>query len=321
VELDHVEKRVLLDPLVRARVREQHEFAWVKQDLQLGQRLRLQLGLRGDVFHFEVGDQLGSAPSNRLGASVSRTRSLVSPKSNLAFALSSSTTIFANYGWGFHSNDARDVILGGSKAPVLPRAFAAEVGSRHSWSGGTIAAALWGIDLQSELLWKGDQGGTQASGRTRRVGFDLEGRVRLTRWLWADADLNLARGRFGDRPPGADFIPLAPPVTSTSGLRVRALGGGRLSGGIRYRHVAGRPADENNRVRAHGYTLAELFATWRASRFAAVVTVDNLFNVNWNEAQFATTSRLPGEPNGGVTELNFTPGARRAIQLGVSYRF
>lgn len=33
------------------------------------------------------------------------------------------------------------------------------------------------------------------SGRTRRIGLDLEGRVRLARWLWADADVNGSRGR------------------------------------------------------------------------------------------------------------------------------
>ena len=39
-----------------------------------------------------------------------------------------------------------------------------------------------------------------------------------------------------------------------------------------------------------------------------------------NEAQFATTSRLRDETS-EVTELNFTPGAGRSLQLGVGYRF
>ena len=52
-----------------------------------------------------------------------------------------------------------------------------------------------------------------------------------------------------------------------------------------------------------------------------VLAIDNLFNVDWNEAQFATRSRLSGEANGGITELNFTPGARRSLQFGVGYRW
>ncbi|CAN5265275.1 hypothetical protein BH24GEM2_BH24GEM2_18320 [soil metagenome] len=49
-------------------------------------------------------------------------------------------------------------------------------------------------------------------------------------------------------------------------------------------------------------------------------SVNNLFGAQWNEAQFATTSRLRGEPM-EVTELHFTPGARRTVQLGLEYRF
>ena len=51
-----------------------------------------------------------------------------------------------------------------------------------------------------------------------------------------------------------------------------------------------------------------------------LVAVDNLFDVDWNEAQFATTSRLRGE-RVPVTELHFTPGARRSVQLGAGVRF
>jgi hypothetical protein len=38
------------------------------------------------------------------------------------------------------------------------------------------------------------------------------------------------------------------------------------------------------------------------------------------EAQFATRSRLRGEPV-AVTELSLTPGAPRAVQFGIEYRF
>jgi hypothetical protein len=45
-----------------------------------------------------------------------------------------------------------------------------------------------------------------------------------------------------------------------------------------------------------------------------------LFNVDCHEAQFATTSRLRNEA-AEVTELHFTPGPRRSVQLGAEYRF
>jgi len=164
---------------------------------------------------------------------------------------------------------------------------------RHYWTGGTLAAALWGTDLQSELVYDGDEGTTEPSGRTRRYGLDLEARIRLTRWLWADADVNLAHGRFRDEPQKVNRIPLAPEVTSTGGLTARDLG--PMSGGLRYRHIGSRAADQADSITARGYSVVELFATWQLSRV---------------QGELAP-----------VTELNFTPGAPRTIQVGLDYRF
>jgi len=93
-----------------------------------------------------------------------------------------------------------------------------------------------------------------------------------------------------------------------------------LTGGLRYRHIGSRAADQASSIIARGYTIVELFATWRIARVQLAVTLDNLLDAVWNEAQFATTSRLPGEP-APVTELNFTPGGPRSIQVGLDYRF
>jgi hypothetical protein len=154
-------------------------------------------------------------------------------------------------------------------------------------------------------------------------GIDLESRQQILPWLWADADLNLARGRFRDEPRGQNLIPLAPTITSTAGLTVRDAGIGILravDGGFRVRHVGARAAVEDDAVRAAGYTIWELFAGFELGRARFSLAVDNLFGASWNEAQFATTSRLRGEST-PVTELNYTPGAPRSLQLGVTYRF
>ena len=48
--------------------------------------------------------------------------------------------------------------------------------------------------------------------------------------------------------------------------------------------------------------------------------MDNIFNAKWNEAQFATTSRLQQEPM-AVNELHFTPGNPRAVKFKIVYSF
>ena len=316
VALHHQRARARLGTRSLARVELRHLYTWARYEVQLAERVRLDVGLRADAFRSAAASLLATVADS--GGAGARWAGLASPKANLAFELSPSTTLFANAGSGFHSNDARDVAAGGGRDRVLPRAVGAEAGVRHGGRWGSVAAALWGLDLQSELVYAGDEGVTEPSGRTRRVGVDVEGRLRVARRLWADADLNLARGRFRDAPPGADRIPLAPTRTATAGLTVRDAG--PFEGGARVRHASSRPATEDGAVRARGYTVAELFGAWTVARVRLTLAVDNLFDTAWNEAQFATTSRLPGEA-APVTELHFTPGAPRGVQAGVEYRF
>lgn len=324
VALYHQRARARLAQRVGVTSRQTHLFDWARYELSLTPRLRADLGVRADAFRFDVRDELPAASGSDFPRpSGVKWRGIVSPKLNLAFDASSSTTLFANAGTGFHSNDGRDVVLAARSDKVLPRALSTELGARHTWRGGSAAVALWALDLESELVYVGDEGITDPSGRTRRVGADVEVRARVLRWLWADADVNLSRGRFRDEPRGANRIPLAPSVTSTAGLTVRdiarpSLAG--LDGGVRVRHIGSRAAIEDNSVRARGYTVAELFGGWQLGPARAFFAVDNLFDVDWNEAQFATTSRLALEPR-EVTELHYTPGSPRAIQVGLEYRF
>jgi len=87
------------------------------------------------------------------------------------------------------------------------------------------------------------------------------------------------------------------------------------------RHLADRFADEDRRETARGYTLFDLTARYRHKRLEAFVSVENLFNVDWREAQFFFTSRLRGEPAEGVDDIHFTPGTPRMILGGLALRF
>ncbi|MEO5797862.1 MAG: TonB-dependent receptor [Gemmatimonadales bacterium] len=302
--------RTLRHVRIASGIDEANLFVGGQQTIALGNRVRLGFGLRGDLFRAMVRDRTPGG----LGVAGARSVGILSPKLNLSVAAGRGLTLFANAGSGFHSNDARDVVVAPRNAVVLPRALAGEFGARETWGRGTLAFSAWAIDLQSELVFVGDEGVTEASGRTRRVGLDLEGRVQVASWLWADADVNLSHGRFRDAPLDGNLIPLAPTVTATAGLTVRDLG--PVGGALRLRHVGSRAADESGAITALGYTVTDVSGLVRLGRLNLIAAVDNLLNVTWNEAQFATTSRLRGEAT-PVTELNFTPGARRSFQLGI----
>ncbi|MBD0321587.1 MAG: TonB-dependent receptor plug domain-containing protein, partial [Gemmatimonadetes bacterium] len=159
VELHHQRGRERLGSRVSARVRQRHLFTWAGQEIDLGERVRLQLGVRGDLFRFGVRDRLG-------GESGESWHGIVSPKASVAVAAGAGATLFGNLGSGFHSNHARDVVLAAPGDRVLPRALGAEAGGRYTWKRGSVAASLWAIDLESELVYVGDEGVTEPSGPT-----------------------------------------------------------------------------------------------------------------------------------------------------------
>lgn len=311
--------RTRLNTRIANNINQQNGAVWARQNLALGKRVTLQLGLRGDLFHFNVSPDNSFPPGAEPPASGTSTLGRISPKANLTYEAARYTTLYANFGMGFHSNDARDVVTASNEAALLPRATGTELGVRQSWKGGSVAVAGWALWIESELAFVGDEGVTELIGPSRRIGLDIEARQQILPWLWADLDLNFAHGVLTDEPEGANEIPLAPRFTCVAGISVRNLG--PVGGGVRVKHMGSRPAIEDASVTALGFTVTQLFATVDIGHAQVFANVDNLFNVEWNEAQFATTSRLQGEPNGGITDLNFTPGAPIAVVAGFRWIF
>jgi outer membrane receptor protein involved in Fe transport len=259
--------------------------------------------------------------------------------------------IFANAGSGFHSNDARDVVIsrrisefykvgkrdGLSDAEIdsmllqknfdpaqrgeetLPRAGGGEIGFRTRLANRVnFAAAAWYLHLEREYVYVGDAGTTELSDPTNRHGLDFELRLGILPWLWGDVDVNISEGKIDGAPEGENKIPLAPNFTSTGGLT--ALHPGGFEGSFRYRAMDSRPANEDGSVVAKGYTVFDVFLGYRFGQVEVTAALENLFDSDWNEAQFDTESRLKDEPE-PVSEIHFTPGNPRNLRLGIGYHF
>jgi outer membrane receptor protein involved in Fe transport len=82
-----------------------------------------------------------------------------------------------------------------------------------------------------------------------------------------------------------------------------------------------RYADESRQQTARGYTLFDLSARYRYKNLEAFLSVENLANAEWREAQFFFDSRLPGEPASDVPDIHDTPGNPRTFLGGVAIRF
>jgi outer membrane receptor protein involved in Fe transport len=293
-------------------LQQQNAGIYLDEKLDLTDRLTLNLGIRADYFDFGFTNQTASSLSGRTD------QFRVSPKLNLFYTLSPSVQLFAKSGVGFHSNDARAVVVG-KLENTLPRAFGSEAGATFKVGKSALFnVALWGLDLENELVYVGDEGITEVTGATRRIGTDFSARFQLSRILFADADVNWNHGRYKGLPAGENYIPLAPRFTSIGGLSIRQARG--LNASLRYRHIDSRPANETNSVVAKGYFLLDAVAQYIQPTYRFGLSAENLLNVKWNQAQFDTESRLKGEVE-AVSELHYTPGTPFFLKATFSYYF
>ncbi len=242
-------------------------------------------------------------------------------KGNLLFGPWWGTEWFANAASGFHSNDARDVVLN-PKADTLPKAAGYELGlrSRQFDDRLEMTASLWLLNLQSELVFVGDDGGTEAKGRTRRYGTELGVRVHPLEWLSLGSDLTLGKAYYTAT---GEAVARAPRLTASTDATVRFPWG--LESSLEMRHLGTRWLTEDRSWQARGYTVFDWTSRFRPPQpgwhhVEAFLSFENLFDADYREAQFLTESRLPGETD-PVSDLHFTSGSPRTFLAGLTLYF
>ena len=73
-------------------------------------------------------------------------------------------------------------------------------------------------------------------------------------------------------------------------------------------------------MRALPYFVVDAVLAYTRPRYQFGLTVQNLLNVDWNEAQYATGTQLRGE-TAPVTERTFTPGTPFNLRANASIFF
>ena len=78
--------------------------------------------------------------------------------------------------------------------------------------------------------------------------------------------------------------------------------------------------NEDGSITAEGYFVVDGNVNYTIKNLTFSIIGENLLDTEWNEAQFATESRLKGEDE-SVEELHFTPGVPFFLRGKVAYRF
>ncbi len=313
-ELSHTKNRTtILERIAYGDIDETNLNAYVDVTWDFAKKFSLNTGLRYDQFQFEYVDFLQTNYDRQ-----SQNKGILAPKISLFYDLNKKMQLYGKAGVGFHSNDAR-VVVAQNGTQILPKAFGTDIGLLWKPIDNLLVnVGAWRLNLEQEFVYVGDAGVVEPSGETERFGLDVSLRFQPTDWLYLDTDLNLTEAKAIGEPEGANYIPLAPLFTSIGGLTVRHPSG--FNGSLRYRYMGDRPANEDYSITATGYFILDAVVKYTHSRFEVGISVENLMDVEWNETQFDTESRLSNEPN-PVSEIHFTPGTPFFGKVGVGVFF
>ncbi|HEX9263660.1 MAG TPA: TonB-dependent receptor plug domain-containing protein [Candidatus Binatia bacterium] len=317
VGLFHDVRRQRLSTTTDSFIKE-NSFTWyAQQEIRPTSWLRSQIGIRLDKFFFSVRDD-GTPTDPSTGSINGRDQGFIAnPKLNVILSpftesrWQKRSEIYVNFGGGYHSNDARDVVSSTGNKPVLPRALGGELGFRTKlFDRLDVAVDYWRLHLDSELVWAGDDGTTEPKGKTQRQGIEGEFRYQILDWLSADLDTSYTWAKFVKT---GDAVPLAPRFLAYGGLTARHASG--LEGRIQMRSVGDRWGDEQRTSTIHGYTIFDLLAKYKWQRYEFLFSIINIANKKWRAAQFFHDSQLRTE-GAPVSDIHFTPGEPLTIKAG-----
>ncbi|MDY6948821.1 MAG: TonB-dependent receptor [Pseudomonadota bacterium] len=284
--------------------------------------VRTSLGVRADYFVFDVASNL-AANSGREAAST------LSPKLSVVLGPWQETELFFNLGKGFHSNDARgttirvdpvDGVTPAARVDPLVDAFGMDVGMRTAILPNTqLSLSLWALDLDSELLFVGDAGLTEASRASKRHGVEVGAIWNPLSWLIVDADLAWSTARFEERDPAGARIPGAVAAVASVGVAVDHPSG--WFGGARFRHFGAAPLIEDGSVESRPTTLFNVEAGYRISETLQLsAALFNLFDSDDNDITYLYESQLAGEA-APVQDIHFHPVEPRTLRLTLTATF
>ena len=273
--------------------------------------LRTVAALRGDYFRFNNLGQSNAANSDKIGDFKA------SPKLNIVFGPWNKTEYYYSIGNGFHSNDARGVTIapGNIRSDGLVKSFGQEVGIRTEFIDNLQTTfALFQMDNDSEIVYIGDEGKTEDSGRrSRRIGWEFNNYYKANKWLTLDADFAMARARFRD--PGGEGNHIEGAVEGVASIAAIIDNSGPYTGSLQLRYFGPRPLTEDNAVRSNSTTTVNGKFGYRINKDTKIELIGfNLLNSEKSAIDYYNNS-YTFNGTSGLSGRVFHPIEPRAFRI------
>jgi hypothetical protein len=322
VGLYQTSKRQINRTLREDTVKQNSISVWAQNETRWTPSFRSIVGARTDVHQFDV-------VSNVAANSGKSSDQKISPKLSLIYGTEGRAEFYANYGQGFHSNDARgttikvdpvDKTTPVARVDPLVKAIGSEIGVRAEIvKGWNSNLAIWKLNMASELLFIGDAGTTEPSAPSKRYGIEWNNFYAINNNLSLDLDLAWAHSRFVNEENQQTLIPGA--VSSTANVGLTFDNQGPWFGSIRLRYVGPRPLTEDGNIKSSASSLANMRLGYKINAHTKLaVDVYNLFNKKANDIEYAYYSQLANEA-APVFDRHIHPTEPRSIRLTLKHKF
>ena len=312
VGVNRTADRAFLFSLGRYRVKETSAALFGEATLTPLPGLRVTGGLRGDYYHYSVSAKDAAAVALGEG---SGSDTLLSPKAALAYELSPHLELYANWGRGFHSNDARGAVNTATPVPLLVRGVGKELGARLQLPGFSFTATYWWLNVGSELRFVGDSNAVEPSGASSRHGYELVGFWRPARWLALDGNYTASHSRYDN----GDHIPNAFKNAASAGV---ALVLDPWEASIRVRHLGPSPLIEDNSIRDSGSTVVNARAAWKGKHVQIYGELLNILASRDKDIAYHYESYIPSFDTAGPAEGRLSRVVEpRTLRIGAKFSF
>ncbi len=331
VGVSHTDQTAYIENISENSVNEGSVSAFTEAVWHPNDRLRVNAGLRGDLFHFDVGLLPNSSSASSSGTATARQ---ASPKLGAAFVVSPNLELYANWGQGQHSNDARGIVNPDAGVPGLSLGTGYETGARLEIGGLKLSAAYWWLNVSSELVFVGDSNTVEPKAGAKREGYELVAFWRPVTWLGLDAVYTRSKAGYGTLQQDPDYVAGDPVFGRREGRNVegsvRSAGEfgasaikGRWEASTRLRYLGSYPLVPSGTQQADAEVMLNLRLAYKIGRLTAYGEVLNVLDANGKDIVYYYPSFVPGisAPGTQITTRMSRAEEPRTVRVGVKVAF
>jgi outer membrane cobalamin receptor len=338
----HVEQKIgadvrfdAIDKVGLYNTENNHVFATVREDdieqlatsafwsahLHINQYFTTYLAARYDLHNAKVN-------SDNDANSGEHSEGQTSLKAGATYQLSDTVEIYANVGQGYHSNDARgttidvDPVSGErvDSVPFIVPSLGQEMGLRYSVPESlNLSIALWHLTLDSELVFVGDAGNTEATRASERSGVEFSLYYWLGKEVSADIELAWTDAEFSESEEGeGNHIDGSLPFVGSIGVNYQYNDAWQAA--LRYRYFGERTLDSFAKQKSPEFhvvnaALSRDFDHWQLS-----IELLNVFDQDAHDIGYYYESQLSNEL-APVEDYHYHPIEPRTLRATVQYQF